>query len=238
MAYEQAETVIDFPAGGQAAGEAVSLEDFWAYMPQHRYIFAPTRELWPARQRQCAHPASRCRRHEPIKASVWLDRNQPVEQLTWYPGEPMLIRDKLIAEGGFIERPGTTIFNLYRPPNCLPGDPGAAGPWLDHVRRVYPDDAGHIFRWLAHRVQKPAEKINHALLLGGAPGIGKDTLLHPVSYAVGSWNFTEVTPVQLLGRFNGFIKSVDPAHQRGQGSRRDQPLRLLRTLQADHRGAA
>ena len=29
-----------------------------------------------------------------------------------------------------------------------------------------------------------------------------------MSYAVGSWNFTEVTPVQLLGRFNGFIKSV------------------------------
>ena len=66
----------------------------------------------------------------------------------------------------------------------------------------------HIFSWLAHRVQRPAEKINHALLLGGAPGIGKDTLLHPVSYAVGAWNFNEVTPVQLLGRFNGFIKSV------------------------------
>ena len=57
-------------------------------------------------------------------------------------------------------------------------------------------------------MQRPAEKINHALLLGGAPGIGKDTILHPVRYAVGAWNFAEVTPVQLLGRFNGFIKSV------------------------------
>ena len=63
-------------------------------------------------------------------------------------------------------------------------------------------------RWLAHRVQRPAEKINHALVLGGAQGIGKDTLLEPVKHAVGPWNFQEVSPTHLLGRFNGFVKSV------------------------------
>ena len=44
-------------------------------------------------------------------------------------------------------------------------------------------------RWLAHRVQRPHEKINHALVLGGEQGIGKDTLLEPVKHAVGPWNF-------------------------------------------------
>ena len=39
-----------------------------------------------------------------MAASAWLDRNQPVEQMTWAPGEPMLIRDRLISEGGWIER--------------------------------------------------------------------------------------------------------------------------------------
>ena len=39
-------------------------------------------------------------------------------------------------------------------------------------------------------------------------GIGKDTLLWPVRYAIGEWNFADVTPLQLLGRFNGFVKSV------------------------------
>src|SRR5262249_22813056 len=58
------------------------------------------------------------------------------------------------------------------------------------------------------RVQRPQEKINHALVLGGAPGIGKDTLLEPVKYAVGPWNFIEVSPQQVLGRFNGFLKST------------------------------
>jgi Family of unknown function (DUF5906) len=57
-------------------------------------------------------------------------------------------------------------------------------------------------------VQRPAEKINHALLLGGSQGVGKDTLLEPVKYAIGPWNFTEVSPTHMLGRFNGFVRSV------------------------------
>ena len=56
-------------------------------------------------------------------------------------------------------------------------------------------------------MQRPGEKVNHALVLGGAQGIGKDTLLEPVKYAVGPWNLQEVSPAALLGRFNGFVKS-------------------------------
>ena len=43
--------------------------------------------------------------------------------------------------------------------------------------------------WLAHRVQRPEDKINHALVLGGAMGIGKDTIIEPVKHAIGPWNF-------------------------------------------------
>ncbi len=143
-----------------------------------------------------------------VTATAWLDRNKPVEQMTWAPGLPMLIRDQLISEGGWIERKNVTCFNLYRPPTIKLGDAADADPWLDHVRKVYPDDADHIIKWCAHRVQRPQEKINHALVLGGAMGIGKDTLLEPVKHAVGPWNFHEVSPQHLLGRFNGFLKSV------------------------------
>jgi hypothetical protein len=45
-------------------------------------------------------------------------------------------------------------------------------------------------------------------LMGGAQGIGKDTLLEPVKRAVGPWNFSEVSPQHMFGRFNGFLKSV------------------------------
>jgi Family of unknown function (DUF5906) len=76
------------------------------------------------------------------------------------------------------------------------------------VHKVFPDNTGHIVKWMAHRVQRPQEKINHALVLGGSQGIGKDTLLEPVKRAIGAWNFSEVSPGQMMGRFTGFLKSV------------------------------
>src|SRR5437763_9885866 len=93
-------------------------------------------------------------------------------------------------------------------PAIARGDAAKAGRWLDHVHYVFPDKAEHIINWLAHRVQRPQDKINHALVLGGPQGIGKDTILEPVKYAIGPWNFHEASPQQILGRFNGFLKSV------------------------------
>ena len=89
-----------------------------------------------------------------IAASVWLGKNKPVEQITWAPGLPAVIKDRLIAEGGWIERKGVACFNRYQPPAIEAGDADKAGPWLDHVRYVYPDDAAHLIKWLAHRVQR------------------------------------------------------------------------------------
>src|SRR5262249_28966934 len=134
-------------------------------------------------------------------------KHRAVEQMTWAPGYPMEIKDRLISEGGWIDRPGCTVFNLYRPPNIEPRH-GPADPWLDHARRIFGDDAKHIIKWVAQRVQRPHEKINHALVLGGSQGIGKDTMLEPVKRAIGPWNFSEVNPKQMLMRFNGFLKSV------------------------------
>jgi hypothetical protein len=121
----------------------------------------------------------------------------------------MLIGDRLVSEGGWIERTGVTCFNLYRPPTLEPGAATRAGPWLEHVHKVFGEDTEHIIKWLAHRVQRPQEKINHALVFGSKKqGTGKDTLLEPVKRAIGPWNFQEVSPQQVLGRFNGFLKRV------------------------------
>ena len=45
-------------------------------------------------------------------------------------------------------------------------------------------------------------------MLAGPPGIGKDTIIEPVIYAIGPWNFHEVSPKQLVREFNPFLKSV------------------------------
>jgi Family of unknown function (DUF5906) len=63
-------------------------------------------------------------------------------------------------------------------------------------------------RWFAHRVQRPGEKINHALVPGGDQGIGKDAVIAPLKRAVGSWNFAEISPQEALGTFNEFRQSV------------------------------
>ena len=201
-------------------GSGVSIDDFHAYMPQHVYIFTPTREPWPASSVNARlgkisildadrKPAlGDNKMPKKISANVWLDQNKPVEQMTWAPGLPTIIKDRLISDGGWIDRKKASCLNLYRPPTVKLGSAKAATPWLKHIHKVYGENIGHIVRWLAHRRQRPQDKINHALVLGGYQGIGKDTLLEAVKYAVGPWNCAEVSPQQMSGRFNGFLRSV------------------------------
>ena len=182
-------------------------------MPLANFIFVPSGEMWPGRSVNARIPPINVGTGPDGKpvflpASAWLAQHSPVEQMTWAPGEPQLIGDRLITGGGWIAHPGASVFNLYRPPTLRLGDASKAGPWRDHVKLVYPDDAGQIEKWLAHRVQRPSDKLNHALVLGGPQGVGKETLLEPVKRAVGAWNCQEVSPQQLLGRFNGFLKAV------------------------------
>lgn len=183
--------------------EGITADDFRAYLPTHSYIYEPTGEMWPA-----SSVNSKLTGSGKKKASEWLDENRAVVQMTWTPSEGRIISGKVIQDGGWIEQPGVDVFNQYRPPAKVKGDPNDVSVWTDHIAHIYPDEWQHIIAWLAHRVQRPGEKINHALVLGGAPGVGKDTMLDPVRHGVGPWNFQEITPQQLLGRFNGFLKSV------------------------------
>jgi hypothetical protein len=196
-----------------ARAEAATIEDFRGYMPTATFIFMPSGELWPSKSVNARVPPIQVGVDSDgapkfISASAWLARKRPVEQMTWAPGEPQLIEGKLITKGGWIAHKGATVFNSYHPPTLKLGDPSKAGLWRDHVKRVYPSEAERIERWLAQRVQRPDVKLNHALVLGGPQGVGKDTLLEPVKRAIGPWNFAEVSPQQLLGRFNGFLQSV------------------------------
>src|SRR5262249_7370859 len=114
----------------------VTIEDFCAYMPEHNYIFRPTREFWPAASVNARLPLVDDGGGEGIKPTLWLDQNAAVEQMTWYPGEPEFIRDRIVVETGFVERKGLVCYNLFRPPPKLSGDASKAGPWKDHLRKI------------------------------------------------------------------------------------------------------
>jgi hypothetical protein len=203
-------------------GEGVTLDDFRAYLPGHAYIFMPCCELWPAASvnavlgpqpvlTTAGKPKLKNGKPVTIPANVWLDRHRPAHQMTWCPGLPALIPDRLVVDGGWIERNGVTVFNLYRAPRVKidNADAGKAGPWIEHMHTVFgAADAEHNIKWFAQRVQDPQNKINHALVWVGPQGIGKDTAIEPLKRAIGPWNFHEVSPTQMLGRFNGFLKSI------------------------------
>jgi hypothetical protein len=173
---------ITEPCEGE--GEGVTIDDFRALMPMaSAFIFMPCCEIWPGSNVNARLPPvlvldehGQPRQHKgknlTIPASVWLARNRPVEQMTWAPGLPKLIMNRLVVDGGWIERAGVTCFNLYRPPRIKPGDATKAGDWVKHVRKVFdaPGDAEHLIAWLAHRVQRPEDKIKLRAGHGRRPG--------------------------------------------------------------------
>ena len=192
----------------------VSHADFYSCMVKRAYMFAPSREMWPGESVDARVPRVKIGEDAEgkdiaVKATFWIDNNRPVEMITWAPGLPLVIRDRLISAGGWIERKRVSCFNLYMPPTIKLGDANDAKPWVDLVHKVFPDDADHIIKWLAQRRQRPQEKINHGLVLGSPEqGVGKDTILEGAKRAVGPWNFKEILPPAMFATFNPFVRCV------------------------------
>jgi len=198
----------------------IDFDDFYALAPANRYIYRPTRDLWtneavdsrlPPRPLLDAsgNPVRVNGKVKMIPASKWLAQHRSVEHMTWAPGEPEVIEGKLLIDDGWIEKPGARTYNTYMPPTIKLGDPAQATRWLEHWYKLYPRDiAEHSIAWLAHRRQYPGIKPNHGLVFIGDPDIGKDTLLVPVRYAVGTWNFRDIALNDLVGKNNDFLCAV------------------------------
>ena len=207
----------------------IVLTDLWALADMHRFMCPLTGKTWPAagvdgKFGRIAVGTGTDGKSVTIPAHKWLYQHQGADGLTWWPGLPQVIENRIAVDGSLVEKMGTRVLNLYRPPVVLPGgDPAKAGPWVDHVRAVYPEDTDHLIAFFAHRYQRPEEKINHALVLGGSQGIGKDTILIPVQQALGLWNCREIKPLHLTGRFTSFFQStlliVSEVHDTGDMGR-------------------
>ena len=192
----------------------VPLREFYALPEAHRFVCLATGRMHPAQGVDGRFPPVQVginKKGEPVymKATQWLYRHQVADGLTWWPGELQIMPDRIAVEGQIIPRKGAKLVNLYRPPLLMSGgDATKAGRWLDHGRKLYGTEFDHMLAYFAHSVQHPGDKINHALVLGGEQGIGKDTLLYPVLRAVGLWNCHDIKPDQLFGQFTPFYKAV------------------------------
>ena len=90
------------------------------------------------------------------------------------------------GESVLVARDGMVYGNRWRDarPKAAAGD---VSMWLAHVERMVPEkfEREHLLNALAHKVQFPTHKINHAILMGGNHGSGKDTLFAPFFWAIG-----------------------------------------------------
>jgi hypothetical protein len=126
--------------------EGVNLNNFFSLMTKSgAYICIPSRDIWPRCSVDARLPRmpvlnkngnpKRDRNGKIIyqPASKWLDKNRPVEGMTWAPGLPLQIPNRLISMG-WIERNNVSCFNLYRPPRIKLSK---ARLWLDLFSEIY-----------------------------------------------------------------------------------------------------
>ena len=118
-----------------------------------------------------------------VEASICFDENRQsmgapaLAGVTYSPGDAVLVT-----------RDGDVFGNMWRdarPPvnRSLVADISL---WLDHCAALIPEkrDREHIFDVMACKLQQPRTKVNHAILIAGYQGSGKDTFWAPFLYAV------------------------------------------------------
>lgn len=192
-------------------GQANALTDYWAHLPSGRMIYERTGELFSASSvdKHIGRVKDAMKTEGPgTLATTWLSQHRFVKSMGWAPGEPKIIDGKVLTSDGWIRSAGDRTFNRYVPPHVdhIEGD---VSKWLNHVEAIYPGEADHIIKWLAHRVQRPGDKVNHALVFIGSQGIGKDTILKPATVAIGSNNFKQITAKTFFNsEWNDYLQSV------------------------------
>jgi hypothetical protein len=116
-----------------------------------------------------------------IEAATCFDENRQAKGARILKGVTYAAGDSILCA-----RDGIVYGNRWRDarPQAVAGN---VKPWLDHVERMLPDDKerAHVLDVMAFKLQHPNRKINHAVLHGGNPGSGKDTLWAPFFWAIG-----------------------------------------------------
>lgn len=198
------------------------MEDFRYDEQQEKYWDTTTGNLLAAKSVDGAIPPAEWPTREdsrtgdekplsPARAINNVDTGLTVEGSTWWPGLPRFIQNVVVSERGAMELTGAVCYNSYiEPQRKQPSKKSMPKPWLDHVKKLYPDpiEHEHFLDFCAHMLQRPDEKIQHGIVMAGTQGIGKDTALFPLRRGVGEWNAAEVGPDAITSPYNGHVRSV------------------------------
>ena len=150
-----------------------------------------------------------------------------------------MITDRLITRRRLVRAPGLSTSSTCTGRRIVRPIAGNAGRWLDHIDRLYratmPPTSSTGARIAC---SSPPRRSTTRWCSAASRASARIRLLEPVKHAVGAWNFNEVSPQQVLGRFNGFLKSVilrvSEARDLGDFDR----FAFYDHMKAYHRGAA
>lgn len=202
--------VLAVPAAAEAVPLTGRMGDFLAHLPDNTFFHRPTGKYWPAKSVDNTIPAVGVNVGGVLKsipASKYIAQHQPIHEVTWFPGAPQIIEDYILRGGVWQHKPSIRSLNTYEAPAPLQPRGGSIEPWLWHIRKVYPGHAEYMLDWMAFASQNPAVKINHAIVLGGAQGLGKDSMLRPLRRAVGEMNYQETKPeVIITEKYNPYLQ--------------------------------
>ncbi len=160
-------------------------DNYYWLLSESKFMYMPTRTL--------IEPAAVRGQIGDNAAKACVD-TRTCSNLTWAPGWLTLVKDTAAIDGAWAEFPGNTLLNTYRAtaPTII-GDAEQAGLWLELGERLWGDHLEHLLNWLAFKVQNPAAKINHCIVLGSREqGLGKDSWLAGTLPAIGRWNWKNV----------------------------------------------
>ena len=118
-----------------------------------------------------------------------------VDLTCFEPGGPALV-----------DRDGERSINTWRPV-VVPRVAGNPAPFVDHVRRMLPndDDAEILLTYLAACVQRQGVKFTWCCLMQGAQGNGKSLIASCMRHAIGSKYVHDAKASQLHAKFNGWL---------------------------------
>ncbi len=192
------------------------LENFYCIHPASKVLYVPSGQLWTPQAVDAALPPVPVALDEETGEQVyqspskWLAQNRGIESQCSDPALPQVVPNMVARGIGIVAHEGATMFNRYRPAHPKPGSAAQAEPFVNHVRALFPNEAeaAHLLAWLAHRVQRPGEKVRHALLIGGPQGIGKDTIFDAAVPAIGDWNCASIAPDAIFSPFNEYKAAV------------------------------
>lgn len=137
------------------------------------------------------------------------------ERIEFLPGQSEVTHDA----------DGCRVLNLWRPPTWhVSNDATEPTLFLRHLAYLLDDNQGaieHVLNFVAHIVQRPQERVGHALLITSeAKGIGKSTLGSVVRKLVGEQNSRVAQAKDLKSPFDGWlvgklVVQVDEVYEAG-----------------------